>query len=481
MSSFVAISNVLESLPQYAVVTGSPSVPNGLRLASSSDVTKQALALVLDSYAAGTGQSVTLIASGTVTDLSWSWDVSLGRDLYYNGFGELTQTPPGNLLVATRVGQIVNPTTIIVDIDRAATGTVNQYTITPTGPTGPRGVTGPTGVQGQVGVRGPTGFTGPTGLSITGPTGPGITGPSVTGPTGAASTVTGPTGPSVTGPTGPSVTGPTGAASTVTGPTGPSGASGVTGPTGFTGPSVTGPTGAVGATGVTGPTGSNGLIGPTGPNGLIGATGPTGTGATGPTGTVGPTGPSGGPTGTTGPTGPSITGPTGTKGATGPTGPIGLAGGNGLAGDVGPTGPTGPAAALSNYLGGSYSTLIDSTGLSTTLTTFNPNIPCFEMWCKNYSASSAELHIFHTPGTTAIATYTIAVGQTLKIEGVMHRTGFNAWGARITATTYSTSATTVAILSSGSSVVSNETIGFILRKSGAGTMAGVVAYGRWIP
>lgn len=478
MTTYTASAIVIEPLPLYAVVTGDNTIAAGLRLASSSDVTKQALGIALGPYASsGSPQPVDLISDGVLIDVTWTWDPASGRDLYYDGTGQLTQTVPANLNLRTRVATIINATTIYVAIDRVATGTIVNVTSTPTGPTGARGLTGPTGGQGQIGLVGPRGLTGPTGNGPTGSTGP--TGPSVTGPTGADSSVTGPTGPEApTGPTGPSVTGPTGAPSTVTGPTGTVGGTGPTGP-GLTGP--TGLTGATGPTGTAGPTGVNGLKGPTGPIGLIGVTGPTGPRVTGPTGGNGPTGSSGGPTGPTGTTGSGATGPTGPLGLTGPTGTTGIPGSIGLTGENGPTGPTGPEAQLSRYLGGSYSTLIDSTGINTTLPELNASIPAFELWCKNFdSTEGVELVLFQTPGIIVVQVFTVTAGKTLHVQGVMHRTGFTAWNAKINTILSDLITTTRTEVAIGTALAAGETIGFILRKVGAGTTANAAAYGRWI-
>lgn len=472
MTTFTVTATVLESLPQYAAVAGDTATAGGLKLASSSDVTKQALGLATSSYgASGTPQSVILIANGILTDVTWTWNVALGRDLYYDGTGQLTQVQPGNLNYATRVGMIINATTIFVALDRVVSGTtISNVTNTPTGPTGVKGATGPTGPQGQIGFAGLRGVTGPTGV------------------TGAAGTngVTGPTGASVTGPTGASVTGPTGAggAAGTNGVTGPTGAS-VTGPTGAigaTGASVTGPTGANGITGPTGAQGNVGIVGPTGPLGLIGVTGPTGAGPTGPTGTLGPTGPSGGPTGPLGPTGTGPTGPTGPKGVTGPAGFDGTAGGIGLTGDIGPTGPTGPDAQLASYLGGSYSVELDSTGINTTLPTFNAARPGFEIVCKNYDGTeSVEIVLFQTPGVVNVATFVVAAEQTLHITGFMHRTSLAAWKANMTVylddPTASTVVTNSAIVTA---LAVGETLGITLRKTAAGTTPNAIAYCRWI-
>ena len=302
------------------------------------------------------GDPVDPVTHGFIFNEQWNWDAQLGRDLFCDVDGALTQTVSND---NTRIATVISPKIILVSLLRlsdtaGATGPAGASIVGPTGVTGPTGVPGlsivgptgqigPTGPQGATGIRGLLGMTGPTGPKITGERGP--TG--VTGPTGAQGlTVIGPTGAQ-----GYSVTGPTGV-------------SGPTGPTGHTGPSVTGPTGTIGPTGVSGPTGAKGSTGPsvTGPTGTIGptgVTGPTGAkGSTGPTGVTGPKGENGqsgqdGQRGSTGPTGSS--GQSGQRGSTGPTGPTGLIGptgpGVGATGPTGMPGPTGPGVGATGPTG----------------------------------------------------------------------------------------------------------------------------------
>lgn len=287
-----------EPIPEYYLVS---NVGDGtIVLASSSDVTKRPVALVLQTLAPG--EAGDLVTHGVVYNYGWGWDVTYGKDLFCGEDGALLQGEPVDTSIEqVKVGTILDATHVLIDID--AVGAIGATG--PTGPTGPTGEVGPTGPTGAS-ITGPAGATGPTGAGGAGPTG-------ATGPTGPAGIVgpTGPAGVSLTGPTGPGGAGPTGptgqAGDSVTGPTGPAGES-VTGPTGPGGAGPTGPTGAGGA-GPTGPTGP-GAAGPTGPTGPAGTglTGPTGTGGVGPTG---PTGSSGGPTGPTGPGGAGPTGPTG--------------------------------------------------------------------------------------------------------------------------------------------------------------------------
>lgn len=364
-----------EALAQFTCAT--MLAPGVVGAASSADVERRAIGLVLND--AIVGDSVQIITHGIVVNQDWNWSFDDGKDLYCGPTGELTQTQPTTLNVAQKMGSILSATSIALSIDLFDTRTG------PTGATGPQGAVGPTGAASNVrGPTGPDGAVGPTGPSVTGP---GSTVPGPTGPTGAtgAAGPTGQRGP--TGAQGLSISGPTGPASTVAGPTGPTGASGTsggigatgpqgvpgpTGPRGTTGPSGTGPTGPTGS-GATGPTGPGSTVaGPTGPTGS-GPTGPTGaastvagptgpTGAAGTTGTAGPTGPTGpasttpgptgpgsgatGPTGSGGPTGP--TGAAGSAGGSGPTGPTGTAGSAGSAGSAGPTGPTGAAGTSFN-------------------------------------------------------------------------------------------------------------------------------------
>lgn len=267
------VINVLEPLPAFSLITNDPIIPSSIRLASSTDVTKIVIGIVNQDYLSVGFQAVHFITEGEIINPSWNWNISSGKDLYCDPTGKITQHfDPSVSNTIQKIGEILTPTIIMVNIGPVISG---QSNYNPPGNSGHAGATGPTGPFGQVGP------TGPFGASVTGPIGH-------TGPTGI-------NGLSVVGPTGPSVTGPTGA----TGPVGINGLS-VTGPTG---PSVTGPTGTRGSIGIVGPTGPG--IGATGP------TGPTGASITGPIG----------PVGYTGPTGLSITGTTGPQGIQGPASP----------------------------------------------------------------------------------------------------------------------------------------------------------------
>lgn len=179
---------------------------------------------------ADTGESVRIVTSGLLSSDSWNWDLSLGRDLFCDGTGNLTQedpTPDASLLTR-RVATIISPTSIVVSLD--------TYTLEPpaAGPTGPSGSNGATILNN---------ITGPGAGQWTGPSEPDPTqvppsssvgsdgdfyfgrvtdnlnqhygkvfvfGPkATTWDTGDLLNNPGPTGP--TGPTGLSITGPTGA------------------------------------------------------------------------------------------------------------------------------------------------------------------------------------------------------------------------------------------------------------------------------
>jgi len=191
MSQFTIIKpfKVLEPIPRFSCVAVDVAEVDGLRLASSTDVQKIAFGLVTQDVALGR-VIVTVITYGQVDNPAWSWNVANGRELYCGANGELVQDVVISNNVMQKVGTILTPSSILVDID---------FIVKAKGPTGP---SGPRGSQGFPGPRGsPGGPTGPAGLN-------------------------GPTGPSLTGPKGP--TGPTGNL----GPTGPRGATGSMGPVG---------------------------------------------------------------------------------------------------------------------------------------------------------------------------------------------------------------------------------------------------------
>lgn len=216
--------NVLEPLPAFSLITNDSVVPSAIRLASSTDVTKIVIGIVNQNYLSLGFQLVHFITAGEIINPAWHWDIALGKDLYCDPAGRITQHASVSIAnTIQKVGEILTPTTILINIVA-----IVSVPAAPTGPTGSSGPTGPTGAN--HGVTGPTGATG-------------------AGTSGSGFFATGPTGPF-----GASVTGPKGA----------------TGPTGINGLSVIGPTGPTGS-GATGPTGH---IGPTGPG--MGATGPTG-------------------------------------------------------------------------------------------------------------------------------------------------------------------------------------------------------------
>jgi hypothetical protein len=175
---------VLESLPKFSLVAADTTVVDGLRLASSTDVNKIAIGLVDQDWSAGAA-TVTVLTYGQVQNPDWSWDISLGRELYCGPTGGLVQGFSVSDNVAQKIGTVLSATTILLDLD---------LIVLAKGPIGP---TGPRGAQGYPGARGlPGGPTGPTGVH-------GPTGPSVTGPAGSTGSIgsTGPTG--TAGPTGP--------------------------------------------------------------------------------------------------------------------------------------------------------------------------------------------------------------------------------------------------------------------------------------
>lgn len=188
--SIVKPFTVLEPLPKFTCVAADSAVVDGLRLASSTDVSKIAFGLVVQDWPAGAA-TVTVLTYGPVENSEWSWDISLGRELYCGPNGELVQGEVVSDNVMQKVGTILSATEILLDLDfivksRGPTG--------PSGPRGAQGYPGPGGVNGTPGgPTGPTGDAGPQGDSVTGPTGS----QGDAGPQGGE----GPAGP--TGPTGP--------------------------------------------------------------------------------------------------------------------------------------------------------------------------------------------------------------------------------------------------------------------------------------
>ena len=156
-----------EPLPAFYVVSNDGD--GGIYLASDTVVERRPIGLTMAD--ANPGDPVDIVTHGIVYNDQWTWDVSGGeKDLYCGPTGELLQ---GLSDLASRVGTILSPQTILVDID--------LYSVV--GGTGIAGPVGPTGPATQ----GPTGPAGASGISVTGPTGPaGASGISVTGPTGPA-------------------------------------------------------------------------------------------------------------------------------------------------------------------------------------------------------------------------------------------------------------------------------------------------------
>lgn len=97
--------NVLESLPAYSCVAVSTTTPDGLLKASSTDVEKIAFGVVTEEQTSGV-KNVTIVTYG-FENPAWSWDISLGRELYCGPSGELVQGGVITNNVVQKVGMVL--------------------------------------------------------------------------------------------------------------------------------------------------------------------------------------------------------------------------------------------------------------------------------------------------------------------------------------------------------------------------------------
>lgn len=69
MTTVTRTLNVLEPMGQYSLVCGDTEVTNGIRLASSTDIDKRPMGLILEGYPLGE-QQVTILTEGVHRDVT---------------------------------------------------------------------------------------------------------------------------------------------------------------------------------------------------------------------------------------------------------------------------------------------------------------------------------------------------------------------------------------------------------------------------
>jgi hypothetical protein len=101
-----------EPIPAFYAVT---AVGNGqIRLANGSQVSARPIGIVTVPVAPG--EAVDVVFKGIVYNDQWNWDVANGKDIYCGATGELVQESVPFTNGAARVGTILGPQTILVDI-----------------------------------------------------------------------------------------------------------------------------------------------------------------------------------------------------------------------------------------------------------------------------------------------------------------------------------------------------------------------------
>lgn len=108
----------VEPIPAFFGVS---NVGDGtVQLASGTVVTKRPIGITL--VDATPGDPVDIVTHGIVYNDQWNWDVNNGKDIYCGASGELIQGPVTFTNGAARVGTILSPQTILVDVDLYAIG-----------------------------------------------------------------------------------------------------------------------------------------------------------------------------------------------------------------------------------------------------------------------------------------------------------------------------------------------------------------------
>ena len=128
-----------EPVPQFYCVTNLGNDTIGL--ADGAMASKRAIGVA--DIPAAVGQAVTYVADGLLYSDSWNWNVALGKDLFCGRTGELIQGEPvGSGTLSQKIGTIIGPKTILIQIDLFGAG--GQGGIGDTGPRGPTGANGTT-------------------------------------------------------------------------------------------------------------------------------------------------------------------------------------------------------------------------------------------------------------------------------------------------------------------------------------------------
>jgi hypothetical protein len=114
-------STVLAAEPIPAFYAVSNTGTGTVQLANGTYVLKRPVGVTL--HDVNPGDPVDIVTSGIIYNDQWNWDTSSGeKDIYCGATGELFQGPVTFTNGAARVGTILSPQTILVDIDLYAIG-----------------------------------------------------------------------------------------------------------------------------------------------------------------------------------------------------------------------------------------------------------------------------------------------------------------------------------------------------------------------
>ena len=102
-----------EPIPAFFAVTNTGD--STVQLADGTNIQKRPIGLALRS--ANPGDPVDIVTSGIVYNDQWNWDSSADKDIYCSATGELVQGSVTYSNGADRVGTVLGPQTILVNID----------------------------------------------------------------------------------------------------------------------------------------------------------------------------------------------------------------------------------------------------------------------------------------------------------------------------------------------------------------------------
>lgn len=157
LASTSAVAN--EPIPAFYCVS---NIGDGtIQLASGQNIERRPIGIVL--VPADPGEAVDVITQGYVFNDQWNWSPVLGKDLYCGPTGELRQGVVISQGGVVRMGTIIGPQTVLVDIDTFGVGPPGIN-----GDDGNSGYSGLNGLSGYSGSDGASGYSGLDGISVSG-------------------------------------------------------------------------------------------------------------------------------------------------------------------------------------------------------------------------------------------------------------------------------------------------------------------------